>query len=99
MIHPQSHEVVTRPEFTAVDPDVHLYDIYKPYFEDMGGPIVPKAVSLQINGIVTEEGEAIFGRHLEVMARNRREWRVAGFLFNAVSIRLESEVPVSSEGE
>jgi hypothetical protein len=99
MIQPEVKEIVTRPEFTAVDPDVQLYDIYKPYFEDMGGPIVPRTVTLPINGIVTEEGAAIFGRHFEVMARNRREWSVAGFLFNAVRIRLESEVPVSAEGE
>lgn len=99
MIHPEANEVVTRPEFTAVDPDVQLYDIYKPYFEDMGGPIVPRTVTLPINGIVTEEGAAIFGRHFEVMARNQREWSVAGYLFNAVRIRLESEVPVSPEGE
>jgi hypothetical protein len=93
------NERVAYPEFTGVEQGQQLFDVWNDYYADRVGPAFPASVVLPIGGIPTEEGEAIFGRHFEVMEQRQREWQFAWRLFSVVRSRLESSVPITEGGE
>lgn len=92
-------ERVAHPEFVGLQEGQQLFDIWNDYYADWVGPVFPVSVVLPIDGIPTEEGEAIFGRHFKVMQQREREWQFAWRLFSVVRSRLESDIPVTEGGE
>jgi hypothetical protein len=93
------NERVAYPEFTGIEQGQQLFDVWNDYYTSRVGPAFPVSVSLPIGGIPTEEGEAIFGRHFEVMEQRQREWQFAWRLFSIVRSRLESSVSIAEDGE
>lgn len=94
-----AREHVAYPEFTGVERGQQLFDVWNEYYTDRVGFAFPHSVALPIGGIPTEEGEAIFGHHFDVMERRQREWQFAWRLFSVVRSRLESDIPVAEGGE
>lgn len=92
-------ERVARPEFTGLERGQQLFDVWNDYHTDMIGSALPASVSMPIGGILTEDGESIFGRHYEVMEQRQREWQFAWRLFSVVRSRLQADVPVAKGGE
>lgn len=93
------NERLAYPDFTGIEQGQQLFDVWNSYYTDMVGSPFPVSVSLPIGAIPTEEGEAIFARHFEVMAKREREWKFAWRLFSIVRSRLESDVPIAEDGE
>lgn len=92
-------EPVVYPEFAGLQEGQQLFDIWNNYYTDRVGPVFPYAVMLPVGGIPTEEGEAIFGNHFNVMAQRQREWQFAHRLFSIVGSRLGSDIPLAEDGE
>lgn len=93
------NERVAHPEFTGLQKGQQLFDVWNDYYTDIAGPVFPHSVVLPIGGIPTEEGEAIFGHHFDVMEQRQREWPFAWRLFSVVRSRLESDIPLAEGGE
>ncbi len=93
------NERVAHPEFIGIQEGQQLFDVWNDYYTDRVGPAFPHSVVLPIGGIPTEEGEAIFGHHFDVMEQRQREWQFAWRLFSVVRSRLESDIPVAEGGE
>ncbi|MCA9332423.1 hypothetical protein KDA00_00960 [Candidatus Saccharibacteria bacterium] len=92
-------EHVAYPEFSGLEEGQQLFDIWNDYYTDRVGPAFPDTVMLPIGGVPTEEGEAIFGHHFDVMAQRQREWQFAWRLFSFVRDRLEFDIPIEEGGE
>lgn len=93
-------ERVQYPVFTEDQIGTQLFDVWNDYYEDVAGPMFPHSVSLPISGIPTEDGQAIFGRHFEVMEQLQREWTVAWRMFSVVRSRMQADdIDLEEAGE